>query len=220
MIGEGMSCALHSGAISGEAIVEASRRDRPVQEIYRKMIASEVRRCTDQWNPLKIAFDRPHEADFPKALMKLSWRERKLVLRDMWNFVVLFKEFKWGRQIAAAALQRPLFAATRSSAGYRKHGMPAARLLRTLKAWLRRKPKLPCDLQAARTSSKPSMPVACRSIRGESTASRVRWGWRFRRRRRWKTRSSACARRLGAGWRISPCRMRRTRLREQENEHP
>ena len=34
---------------------------------------------------------------------------RKLVLRDMWNFIVLFKEFKWGRQIAAAALQRPLF---------------------------------------------------------------------------------------------------------------
>jgi hypothetical protein len=73
------------------------------------MIASEVRRCSDQWNPLKIAFDRPHEADFPEALMKLSWRERKLVLRDMWNFIVLFKEFKWGRQIAAAALQRPLF---------------------------------------------------------------------------------------------------------------
>jgi flavin-dependent dehydrogenase len=109
MIGEGMSCALHSGAISGEAIVEAQRRNRPVQEIYRKMIASEVRRCSDQWNPLKIAFDRPHEADFPEALLKLSWRERKLVLRDMWNFIVLFKEFKWGRQIAAAALQRPLF---------------------------------------------------------------------------------------------------------------
>ena len=28
--------------------------------------------------------------------------------------------------------------------------MPAARLLRTLKAWLRRKPKLPCDLQAGK----------------------------------------------------------------------
>ncbi|MDP1985250.1 MAG: FAD-dependent monooxygenase, partial [Sulfuritalea sp.] len=109
MIGEGMSCALHSGAISGEAIVEAQRRNRPVQEIYRKMIASEVRRCSDQWNPLKIAFDRPHEADFPEALMKLSWRERGLVLRDMWRFIVLFKEFKWGRQIAGAALQRPLF---------------------------------------------------------------------------------------------------------------
>lgn len=108
MIGEGMSCALHSGAISGEAVVEARLRNRPVQELYRKMIASEVRRTSDQWNPLKIAFDRPHEADFPAALMALSWRERGLVLRDMWRFVVLYKEFKWGRQIASAALQRPL----------------------------------------------------------------------------------------------------------------
>jgi len=109
MIGEGMSCALHSGAIAGEAVVEARLRGRPVQEMYRKMIASEVRRTTDQWNPLKIAFGKPHEADFPAALMKLSWRERGLVLRDMWNFLLLYKEFKWGRQIAALAGQR-LFA--------------------------------------------------------------------------------------------------------------
>jgi len=32
MIGEGMSCALHSGAISGEAVVEARARNRPVQK--------------------------------------------------------------------------------------------------------------------------------------------------------------------------------------------
>ena len=108
MIGEGMSCALHSGAISGEAVVEARARNRPVQEMYRRMIASEVRRTTDQWNPLKIAFDRPHEADFPAALMALSWRDRARVLRDLWRFVVLYKEFKWGRQMLRAAMQRPL----------------------------------------------------------------------------------------------------------------
>lgn len=108
MIGEGMSCALHSGAISGEAVVEARLRNRPLQDMYRRMIASEVRRTTDQWNPLKIAFDRPHEADFPAALMALSWRQRALVLRDMWRFVVLYKEFKWGRQLLRLALQRPL----------------------------------------------------------------------------------------------------------------
>ncbi len=107
MIGEGMSCALHSGAISGEAIVEARLRNRPVQEMYRRMIASEVRRTTDQWNPLKIAFDRPHEADFPAALMALEWRDRARVLRDMWNFIVLYKEFKWGRLLIQNALQRP-----------------------------------------------------------------------------------------------------------------
>jgi flavin-dependent dehydrogenase len=108
MIGEGMSCALHSGAIAGEAVVEARQRNRPVQEMYRRMIASEVRRTTDQWNPLKIALDKPHEADFPAALMELGWRDRAKVLRDMWRFIVLFKEFKWGRQIASAAMQRPL----------------------------------------------------------------------------------------------------------------
>ena len=72
------------------------------------MIASEGRRTSDQWNPLKIAFDRPHEADFPKALMALPWRDRLKVLRDMWRFVVLYKEFKWGRQIFREMLQRPL----------------------------------------------------------------------------------------------------------------
>ncbi|MCX7169719.1 MAG: NAD(P)/FAD-dependent oxidoreductase [Proteobacteria bacterium] len=108
MIGEGMSCALHSGAISGEAIVEARLRNRPVQEMYRQMIASEVRRTSDQWNPLKIAFARPHEADFPAALMGLSWRDRAKVMRDIWRFIVLYKEFKWGRQICRAALERQL----------------------------------------------------------------------------------------------------------------
>ncbi|MDH5325822.1 MAG: NAD(P)/FAD-dependent oxidoreductase [Gammaproteobacteria bacterium] len=109
MIGEGMSCALHSGAISGESIIEALRLNRPVQELYRKMIASEVKRTTDQWNPLKIAFAKPHEADFPKALMALSWGDRYNVLRDIWRFVVLYKEFKWGRQIAARSMERWLY---------------------------------------------------------------------------------------------------------------
>lgn len=108
MIGEGMSCALHSGAIAGEAVVEATLRRRPVQEMYRKMIATEVQRTSDQWNPLKIAFSKPHEADFPKALFALGRREQLLVLRDIWRFIVLYKEFKWGRQIAARSLERLL----------------------------------------------------------------------------------------------------------------
>jgi len=108
MIGEGMSCALHSGAIAGESVVDALLQGRPVQELYRRNIASEVRRTTDQWNPLMIAFKKPHEADFPKALMELSMRERMLVLRDIWKFLVLYKEFKWGRQITLASMQRLL----------------------------------------------------------------------------------------------------------------
>ena len=110
MIGEGMSCALHSGAISGEAIVEASLRNQPVQSVYRRMIASEVKRTTDQWNPLMIAFGRPHEADFPAALARLPFQDRLRVLRDLWKFVVLYKEFKWGRKILESSWFRAIHA--------------------------------------------------------------------------------------------------------------
>ncbi|MEJ1958342.1 MAG: hypothetical protein WDM70_01875 [Nitrosomonadales bacterium] len=40
--------------------------------------------------------------------MALGWRDRAKVLQDMWKFVVLYKEFKWGRQIMRAAVQRSL----------------------------------------------------------------------------------------------------------------
>jgi len=106
MIGEGMSCALHSGAIAGEAIIEAAIHNRDLQTLYRDMVSTEVRRTTDQWNPLKIAFARPHEADFPAALMALPLKDRIKVLRDMWRFVCLYKEFKWGREIMRESIAR------------------------------------------------------------------------------------------------------------------
>ena len=114
MIGEGMSCALHSGAISGESIIEAISRNKPVEDTYKRMIVSEIHHTTDQWNPLMIAFGRPHEADFPAALMALSLPDRIKVIKDIWNFLLLYKEFKWGRQIARASLER-LFQGTYSS---------------------------------------------------------------------------------------------------------
>lgn len=114
MIGEGMSCALHSGAISGESIIEAISRNKPVEDTYKRMIVSEIHHTTDQWNPLLIAFGRPHEADFPAALMALSLPDRIKVIKDIWKFLLLYKEFKWGRQIARASLER-LFQGTYSS---------------------------------------------------------------------------------------------------------
>ena len=106
MIGEGMSCALHSGAIAGESVALSLRHGEPLQRVYRAMIQSEVRRCTDQWNPLKIAFGRPHEADFKAALMALSWRERATVVSETWAFLKLYAKFSWGRQILHQAADR------------------------------------------------------------------------------------------------------------------
>ena len=106
MMAEGMSCALHSGAISGESVVAALRGNRPVQEVYRRMIVSEVRRCSDQWNPLMIAFGNPHEADFKAALRELPRREQWTILREVLAFIRIYAKFKWGRQILGQAVRR------------------------------------------------------------------------------------------------------------------
>jgi len=108
MIAEGMSCALHSGAIAGEATVEAIRFQRPVQEVYRKMVSSEVRRCSDQWNPLKIIFGHPHEADFMGALGRHSLNDRLRISRDIISFLKPWGRFKWGRQILGQAVFRQI----------------------------------------------------------------------------------------------------------------
>jgi len=106
MMAEGMSCAMHSGAIAGEAVVTASRSPKPLQAIYRQMIASEVRRCSDQWNPLMIAFRNPHEADFKAELAKLPLRDRLGIVREVLSFIRLYARFKWGRQILGQAITR------------------------------------------------------------------------------------------------------------------
>lgn len=106
MIAEGMSCALHSGAIAGESVVEAIRTNRPAQKTYRSLIASEVKRCTDQWNPFKIIFGNPHEADFKASLRKLSRREQLIVIRDILRFMKIYAPYKWGRQMLSQSLMR------------------------------------------------------------------------------------------------------------------
>jgi flavin-dependent dehydrogenase len=106
MMAEGMSCALHSGAIAGEAVVAASRSAEDIQSIYRKMIMSEVKRCSDQWNPLKIAFGQPHEADFKSALRKLPVLERLGIVREVLDFMRIYGKFNWGRQMLGQAMHR------------------------------------------------------------------------------------------------------------------
>ena len=106
MMAEGMSCALHSGAIAGEAIIEAHRYNMPLQKVYRSMIASEVKRCTDQWNPLRIILNRPHEADFRKVFKGLKTAEQVKLIAEFLRFIRIFKGFGWGWQILHQAFFR------------------------------------------------------------------------------------------------------------------
>lgn len=108
MIAEGMSCALHSGAIAGEAAVESFRTPADVQRAYRGMIASEVRRCSDQWNPLEIALGRPHEADFRGALKKLKLGAKLGILGEILSFIRLYAPLNWGRRILWQSVLRAL----------------------------------------------------------------------------------------------------------------
>ncbi len=108
MIAEGMSCALHSGAAAGEAAVESLRSNTSLQSVYRQMIASEVRHCSDQWNPIKIIFGRPHEADFRGALSKLSGKDKRKVIVELLKFLYPWGEYNWGRQMLMQALLRQL----------------------------------------------------------------------------------------------------------------
>ncbi|MFC1522869.1 NAD(P)/FAD-dependent oxidoreductase [Elusimicrobiota bacterium] len=108
MIGEGMSCALHSGAIAGEAIVEARQGNKDLQQVYRQMIASEVRRCSDQWNPFQIIFNQPHEADFRKELKKLPAADQLKVIWEVFRFIRIYSPYNWGRQILGQALYRAI----------------------------------------------------------------------------------------------------------------
>jgi flavin-dependent dehydrogenase len=109
MMAEGMSAALHSGAIAGEAVIEARRYNIPLQKVYRSMIASEVRRCSDQWNPLRIIFGRPHEADFREVFRELKTGDQVKLIIEFIKFIRIFKGFGWGWQILQQALHREFF---------------------------------------------------------------------------------------------------------------
>ena len=76
MIGEGMSCALHSGAISGEAVVEARARNRPVQEMYRRMIASGGAPHDGPVEPAQNRVRPSARSRFPGRADGPPWRDR------------------------------------------------------------------------------------------------------------------------------------------------
>jgi flavin-dependent dehydrogenase len=106
MMAEGMSCALHSGAIAGEAIVEAVARNRDANALYGELIQSERKRTVDQWNPLRILFSNPHEADLKGALMKAPLGDRVSMIREMLAYCGQYRGYQWMAPILTAATRR------------------------------------------------------------------------------------------------------------------
>ena len=106
MMAEGMSWALHSGAIAGESIVESFTRNRDANGVYADLIQSERKRTVDQWNPIKILFDNPHEADLKAAIMKFPLADRAYMVKEMLAYIGQFRGYHWVRPILSAAARR------------------------------------------------------------------------------------------------------------------
>ena len=117
MMAEGMSCAMHSGAIAGESIVESFTRNRDANAIYDDLIQSERKRTVDQWNPLKILFDNPHEADLKAAIMKFPLSDRAYMVKEMLAYIGQFRGYSWVTPIligrGEAAVPRPVLNCSR-----------------------------------------------------------------------------------------------------------
>jgi flavin-dependent dehydrogenase len=108
MMAEGMSCALHSGAIAGESIVESFTRNRDANAVYDHLIQSERTRTVDQWNPLKIGFSNPHEADLKAAMGSFPLKDRAYMLKEMLAYIGQFRGLRWSAPILAASARRLL----------------------------------------------------------------------------------------------------------------
>ena len=106
MMAEGMSCALHSGAIAGESIVESFTRNHDANHVYDDLIQSERKRTVDQWNPVKILFDNPHEADLKAAIMKVPLSDRVYMVKEMLAYIGQFKGYSWVKPILTASVKR------------------------------------------------------------------------------------------------------------------
>ncbi len=106
MMAEGMSCALHSGAIAGESVVEAVARNRDANALYGVLVQSERRRTVDQWNPLRILLSNPHEADLKGAIMEHPLNDRAYMVKEMLAYCGQYRGYQWMAPILSAAVKR------------------------------------------------------------------------------------------------------------------
>ena len=82
--GEGISSALTTGDIAGQAILTAEETGEDAHDIYRRTVRGEADLCMDQFNPLRMLKKTPMPMDFKGFRKNYS-------LKD---FYVMWKDFK------------------------------------------------------------------------------------------------------------------------------
>jgi flavin-dependent dehydrogenase len=84
--GEGISCALSTGDLAAEAVLQAEKTGQPALDIYRRIVRGEADLCLDQTNPLRMMQASPMRMD-----MKAVWKRHSLKeIRAMWKDLKAF----------------------------------------------------------------------------------------------------------------------------------
>jgi len=85
--GEGISCALTSGHLAGQAIIESEAEGQKALDRYRVVVRDEVELCLDQLNPFRLLMKMPMRIDYLSLLKEYRPRELYLMLRDFRAFM-------------------------------------------------------------------------------------------------------------------------------------
>jgi flavin-dependent dehydrogenase len=83
---EGISAALVSGDLAGQAILQAAELDSKAVGLYRRNVRGEVDRCLDQLNPLRMFKNAPMVVDGRAFRAKLSLKAFRLIYDDLKAF--------------------------------------------------------------------------------------------------------------------------------------
>ena len=103
---EGISIALSTGAIAGEAVARAHNVGVEPLKLYRELLAKEARACTDKWNPTRLLFSSPHEADLRAGFKTLSQDEQHAVGGDLMRHMKTLKPYGWTLRVLWLGLIR------------------------------------------------------------------------------------------------------------------
>ena len=85
MAGEGISCALKTGAIAGETVADALHHNREAVPDYVIRTKHERDIALDQWNPLRMVESSEMLVDMDGALKGIGRKDKLLMIMDIMN---------------------------------------------------------------------------------------------------------------------------------------
>ncbi len=84
--GEGISCALATGEIAGEAIINAEKTGQKAIDIYRENIKGEVDLCLDQFNYLRMSKVMPFSLDLKPVRENHTIKDYYRMYKDLKSY--------------------------------------------------------------------------------------------------------------------------------------